>query len=116
MKLSVEEEDLILRRMKMNGETNKSAHLKRIYFEHGGVGELTGGDIARKIDVLSDNAQALNDLLEKLVEMHKTPVDHTIAAAIFMLLYPSVPQTAQAQVDKYIDMRGIEAILKGRGR
>lgn len=116
MRLSVEEEELILRRMKQSGETNKSAHLKRIYFDHGGAGELAGGDITRKLDGLSDNAQVLSDLLEKLLELHKTPVDHTIAAAIFMLLYPSVPQTAQAQVDKYIDVRGIEAILKGHGR
>ncbi|WLI87831.1 hypothetical protein Q4S45_13905 [Massilia sp. R2A-15] len=116
MKLSAEEEEIILRRMKLNGETNKSAHIKRIYFGNGGGGDFTATDLVRKIDSLADNAHAVTRLIGQLVDVHEAPVALSMSAAILLLLYPSVPPTARAQVDKYIDMRTIEHLLKRGGQ
>lgn len=116
MKLSAEEEEIILRRMKMNGETNKSAHIKRIYFGNAGVGDFATTDLVRKIDSLADNAYAVTRLIGQLVELHDAPAALSMCAAILLLLYPSVPATARVQVDRYIDMRNIEQLLKRGGK
>lgn len=112
MKVSVEEEEIILRRMNANGETNKTAHIKRIYFGGGGD-DLATRDIVRRIDSLADHSVELRNLLERLIDMQKAPLGLTLAAATLLLLYPSVQPPLRANIAKYIDMHGVEEILKG---
>lgn len=111
MKVSVEEEEIILRRMKINGETNKSAHIKRVYFA-GGVDRQADSDTAHRIDGLVDISLELRTLLRQLVDMQKTPIGLTLAAATLLLVYPSVQAPVQAKITKYIDMHGVEALLR----
>jgi hypothetical protein len=113
MKVSFEEEEIILRRMRISGETNKSAHIKRIYFESRVSDDLAARDMGRKIDGLADSSRDVSNLLGRLVDMQKAPVGLTLAAATLLLLYPSVQPPVQAKIAKYIDMNGVEAILKG---
>lgn len=113
MKVSVEEEEIILRRMKIKGETNKSAHIKRIYFAGGAGGApLADSDTSHRIDGLVDISRELRSLLRQLVDMQKAPIGLTLAAATLLLVYPSVQAPVQAKITKYIDMHGVEAILK----
>jgi hypothetical protein len=112
MKVSVEEEEIILLRMKMNGETNKSAHIKRVYFEGSGSDELATRDMVRRIDSLAESSLDVRNLLGQLVDMQRAPIGLTLAAATLLLLYPSVQAPVQAKITKYIDMHGVEAILK----
>lgn len=112
MKISVEEEEIILRRMSINGETNKSAHIKQIYFASGAGDGGATRDLARKIEDLADASLEVHNLLRQLVEMQTNPIVATLAAATLLLLYPSVKPPIQATISKYIDMKGVEAVLK----
>ncbi len=114
MKVSVEEEEIILRRMKINGETNKSAHIKRIYFDGGGTDDsLATRDLVRRIDGLADSSFEVRSLLGQLVDLQAAPIGLTLAAATLLLVFPSVQAPVQAKISKYIDMHGVEALLKG---
>lgn len=108
MKISVEEEEVILRRMSSKGETNKSAHIKRIYF----AGNDDSSELAGKLDELATASREVQSLLQQLIELQATPIGTTLAAAILLLLFPSVQPPIQAKVSKYIDMKGVEAILQ----
>jgi hypothetical protein len=75
MKVSVEEEEIILRLTKMNGETKKSAHIKRLYFESrvSGIHQVPWG-MGRKIDGMTDSSREVGNLRGRLLDMHRAPV------------------------------------------
>jgi hypothetical protein len=116
MKVTIEEEEIILRRMKLQNETNKSAHIKRIYFGSSVSDELASWALARKLDSLVERSNDVGRLLGQLVDMQSGPTSLTLAAATLMLVYPSVQAPLQAKIAKYIDMHGVEAILKARAQ
>ncbi len=112
IKVSKDEEEIILRRMKASGETNRSGHIRRVYFENDGGGEELLGGMKHQLDLLADATMRNQRLLEQMIGIRTDTVDTTMLAALFMLLYPSVTPAVQATVDQYIDVGAIELFLK----
>ena len=110
-RISDDEALTVAHRMKLSGETNRSEHIKRVYFKGDtGTDELIG-TMRKQIDMLTEAVDRSHNLLRQLAANKSDDLDLKLLAGLYMLLYPSVDAGVQATVDRYLDMDTIESFL-----
>ncbi|HGO6073754.1 TPA: hypothetical protein ACK3Q6_004466 [Burkholderia cepacia] len=110
IKFTPEEEAFIRHRMEMAGETNFSAHIKRVYFGHLKPTEGPLGAIKTNTDLMLDMLVGLADRPEK--EEQSRDAERRILSGIYYLLHMSASKDKRAFVDRVIDAQAIENYLK----
>jgi len=111
-----EEERIIEQRMLLAGDRSRSEHFRRIYFDSFQQGESTLGEVRAEIRDLAQGFEELRRLIGKLADAGGGDVEQRLLAALFCMLYPSVTEGVQANMDRYMDKDAIEKFLKGTGR
>ena len=114
IRITDEENEIIEMRMKMRGETNKSQHIKRVYFSEAKDGDEQIGMMQKQIDSLVEAVEESHKLLRHLINQRKDDVDLKILSATFMMLYQSVDAPVKAEIDSYINYKGIVSVLTGK--
>jgi Txe/YoeB family toxin of Txe-Axe toxin-antitoxin module len=110
---SDEEEEVIAQRMLLRGETNRSDHFRRTYFQ--GAGELDSlvGEMRGEMQAISRQIEEMRKLVYRVAERESSDLEMRMMAALMVMVYPSVDTSVQAKVDKFLDMGTIEKFLSG---
>jgi tetrahydromethanopterin S-methyltransferase subunit F len=114
--ITSDQEEIVMRRMKTAGETNRSEHFRRVYFQGDDASDALIGDLKRQVGELADAVGRNQKLLQQLVAMRADGLEIKLLAALYMLLHPSVEPGVQATVDRHIDIAGVAGFLThGKG-
>lgn len=103
----------IRRRMDLAGEDNRSQHFRRVYMEGAGDYERVVGEMRQEMARQADTLNELRLMVRRLVEKETSDVELKMMAALFMLIYPSVEEAVQQDIEKYIDPAVIKSFLTG---
>jgi hypothetical protein len=110
------QEEIIIRRMAATGETNKSEHMRRVYFEGSDADDARLGEMKRQIETLTEAVDRSNKLLRQIASQRSDGLELKLLAGLYMLLHPSVDPGIQATVNRHLDLAGVEAFLTGKGK
>lgn len=114
--VSDEEMEIILRRMRTANEKNRSAHLRRVYFQGDTANEELMGGMRKQIEVLTDAIEQQQRLLKQLATVSSDGIELKVLSGLYLMLHPSVDPSTQAIVDQYLDVSAIEGFLQAKGR
>jgi hypothetical protein len=109
--ITTEQEKIVLQRMKLSGETNKSEHFRRVYFEADTTNDALVGELKRQIDVLTEAVERSQNAIRQLASAKSDGLELKLLAGLYMLLYPSVTPGIQSIVDQHLDVKAIEGFL-----
>ncbi len=115
-KANAEQERIVLDRMALAGETNRSAHVKRIYFQGPTGNDELIGQLRKQIDMLAGAVEQSQALLRKMAGAKTDDLELKLLAGLYLLLYPSVEKGIQATVDRHLDFAVIESFLTDNKR
>jgi hypothetical protein len=112
--VTADEEVMIRHRMQVAGETNLSAHVRRVYFSGGNDNDALLGRLQHQIDLLTDEVMQSQRLLRLMASQKSDDMELQLLAGIYMMLHPSVDIAVRSTVDKYFDINGIEGFLRDK--
>jgi hypothetical protein len=107
------EEEAIAKRMALNGDTNRSEHFRRAYFQAAGDHEQLVGEVRADVSDLSRQVGDLRNVMYRLAERQSSDLEMRMIAALLVMVYPNVDKLVQGKIDKHLDMRTIEDFLNG---
>lgn len=107
------EEEAIAKRMALRGDTNRSEHFRRAYFDAAGEHEELVGEVRAELRELTEQMRDLRRVAYRQAEQKSSDLELRMLAALLVAVYPSVDKGVQAKIDKYLDMRTIENFLNG---
>lgn len=113
VRFSDDEEATIRHHMKLAGETNISAYVRRVCLEGAHPVNPALGSLHKQVDSLVDVVGRSHKLLGALATQQSENLELKILAGVYMLLYRSVEPAVQALVDVHLDRRAVEAFLAG---
>ncbi len=107
------EEEVIAQRMALRGDTNRSEHFRRAYFQAAGEVDQLVGEVRAEMREHSQQLSEIRNLVYRMAERESSDIEMRMLAALLVLVYPSVDKTLQSKIDKTLDMRTIEKFLNG---
>lgn len=113
IRTSDEDEEIIAKRMALRGDTNRSEHFRRAYFQAAGEHEQLVGEVRAELREVSQQLTDLRNVVYRIAERESSDLEMRMLAALLVLVYPSVDKTVQGKIDKYLDMGTIEKFLAG---
>lgn len=107
------EEEAIAKRMALSGETNRSEHFRRAYFQAAGDHEQLVGEVRGEMSDLARQVGDLRNVMYRMAERQSSDLEMRMIAALLVMVYPNVDKLVQGKIDKHLDMRTIEEFLNG---
>lgn len=110
-KVDDQEEKAIRFRMHVAGETNLSAHLRRVVLSSGNENTPLLGAMARQLDRMSDAIERNHKLLRQSAQKRDTDVELSLLAGMYLMLYGAAEPGVRTTVDRYLDVKSIRGLL-----
>lgn len=101
-------------RMKTCGETAKSTHIKRVYFEGGKQDNVQLGRMQRQLDLLTDSNERMATTLRHLMQMKIDDNELKLLSGLYTMIHASVEPAVRKLADRYIQAEAVEQFLEER--
>ncbi len=98
-------------RMKTCGETAKSTHIKRVYFEGGKQDNAQLGRMQRQLDLLTESNEQMAKTLRHLMQMKVDSTELTLLSGLYTMIHASVEPAVRKLADRYIQAEAVEQFL-----
>jgi thioredoxin-like negative regulator of GroEL len=110
------DEKIIAERMILAGETNRSAHFKRVYFGADQQAESAIGEVRAELRELAKSVDDIRNLVTRVAENAGGDVEQRMLAALFLMIFRSVDSGIQSEISNHMDKAAIEKFLQGTSR